>query len=143
MKPCQFRHAEEDGRVVCEKIVQGDNEVGPNICRACPVMAINCSHLRFTLQKISSSSILVHYGDGRSEVWAGDPPRVTLAKGACAAKIMPIEGPKSCAGCALRSALLQPGSEEPAVQDGHRTPASAQMRAGKLLSFPPRRAAAG
>jgi hypothetical protein len=141
MKPCPFRHAADDGRVVCEKIVQGDTEVGPNICRACPVMAINCTHLRFTLQKISSTSILVHYGNGRSEVWAAEPPRVALARGACAAKVMPIDGPKACVGCPLHSALSQPERDQPVLPHVHPVPAA--NRAGRLLTFPARRAAAG
>jgi hypothetical protein len=139
MKPCPFRHAEDDGRVVCERIVQGDREVGPNLCRACPVMSINCSHLRFTLRKTGSGSILVRYGDGRSEVWAGEPPGVIFARGACAAKVMPIEGPKSCAGCALHSVSIQPAADRQAVP----TTSPAAAHAGKLLAFPARRAAAG
>jgi hypothetical protein len=143
MKPCSLRHAEEDGRVVCKKIVQGDNEVGPNICRACPVMAINCTHLRFTLQKITSTAILVRYGNGRSEVWAADPPRVALARGACAAKVMPIDGPKACAGCTLHHALIQPTSDQAGLPLVNPVPVGASAGAGRLLTFPARRAAAG
>jgi len=108
MKPCKFRKAEDDGRIVCEKIVLGDNEVDPNICRTCPLTAINCSHLRFTLHRVESATIVVRYGNGRSEIWPGEPARVELAHGACAARVIPVEDPRSCTGCALRSPAVVP-----------------------------------
>lgn len=101
-KPCCYRRAEEDGRIICEKIIQGDNEVSPNVCRTCPAMAINCGHLRFSLQKISPNTILVRYGNGRTEIWNDEPPRIEFVRGACATKVMPIEGPRQCVGCTLR-----------------------------------------
>ena len=101
-RPCRYRTAAEDGRIICQKITQGNNEVAPNICRTCPAMAIHCDHLRFTLQKIIPSTILVRYGNGRTELWDDDPPRIEFVRGACAAKVMPIDDPRQCAGCALR-----------------------------------------
>lgn len=138
MKPCQYRQAEEDGRIVCEKIVCGDNQVGPNLCRRCPVAAINCTHLRFTLERVESSSILVRYGNGRSEVWPGEPARVSLAHGACAARVMPVAGPRACTGCALRDPVLAPQQvvAAPAV-------AVTAGRAGRVIPFPTRAASAG
>lgn len=102
VKLCHHRKAEKDGRIVCQKIVQRDNEVTPNICRTCPAMAINCDHLRFTLQKITSTAILVRYGNGRTEIWNDEPPRIEFVRSACAVKVMPVESPRQCAGCGMR-----------------------------------------
>lgn len=137
MKPCMSRKAENDGRIVCEKICPGDIQVDPNVCRACPVPAINCSHLRFTLEKLESSSILVRYGNGRSEVWQGQPTQVSLAHGACAARVIPVEGPRTCTGCALRQAAILP---EHKVAAGPSRPAT---RRGRVIPFPGRAASAG
>ena len=122
MKPCQFRQVREDGRMVCSKITEGDPEVDLGICRTCPVMVINCTHLRFTLRKVGHQPILVRYGNGRSEVWDDDPLRVEFVQGACAEKVMPIRSPKQCVGCGLRCparplAAPQPriAASEPAV----------------------------
>lgn len=138
MKPCKYRQAEEDGRIVCEKIVRGENEVGPNFCRSCPVAAINCTHLRFTLERVDSSTILVRYGNGRSQVWPGEPTRVSLVHGACAARLIPVEGPKACAGCALRSPAALPMAVAAAAAAAGQPPAS-----GRVISFPTRAASAG
>jgi hypothetical protein len=101
-KPCRYRQAEEDGRITCPKITQGDTQVSPNICRSCPAAAINCSHLRFTLRKFTPTTILVRYGNGRTEIWNDEPPRIEFLHAACAAKVLPIESPRQCAGCTLR-----------------------------------------
>lgn len=143
MKPCIYRKAEEDGRIVCEKIVFGDNQVDPNLCRACPVAAINCAHLRFTLEKLESATILVRYGNGRSEVWPGEPARVSLSHGACAARVIPVEGPRTCAGCALRRPMVVPERVAAQVAAVQPAPSAGQAVRGRIIPFPQRAATAG
>jgi hypothetical protein len=105
-KPCPHRSVSEDGRIVCAKISQGDNEVSPNLCRDCPVRAVACNNLRFCLQKSSPSPIIVRYAGGRTEVWDDDPPTISFLRAACTARVAPIANAKECAGCALRVAPL-------------------------------------
>ena len=107
LKPCPFRHVGEEGHILCDKIKTGNKEVSPNICRECPISAINCSHLRATLDHSSRPPITVRYGNGRTEIWddvGGDP--IKLERAACASKVMPIHSARDCAGCALRQALV-------------------------------------
>jgi hypothetical protein len=113
LKPCPFRQVGEEGTILCDKIKTGDKEVSPNICRACPVSAINCAHLRATLDHQSRPPITVRYGNGKREVWndIGDES-ISLERAACAEKVMPIHSPRDCAGCSLRKAV---GSEQWAV----------------------------
>ncbi len=47
---CEHRTVSRDGRIVCSKIVEGDHEVSPDMCHACPLKAVNCVHLRFSLR---------------------------------------------------------------------------------------------
>ncbi len=140
MKPCQFRQVREDGRMVCSKITEGNPGVDLGICRACPVMAINCTHLRFTLRKAGHQPILVRYGNGRSEVWDDDPLRVEFVQGACAEKVMPIRSPKQCVGCAVRCPA------RPVAVPDRRTPArepAVAASADKVIPFPQSAIAAG
>lgn len=107
LKPCPFRHADDEGRIFCDKIKEGDREVTPNICRACPVAQINCAHLRATLDHQARPPIIVRWGNGKSQVWddlAQDS--VVLARGACAEKVIPIRSPRDCVGCALRKPVV-------------------------------------
>ncbi len=130
---CPHRSVAEDGRIVCAKIVQGDNEVSPNLCRDCPAKMVCCDNLRFSLQKTSPSPIVVRYNGGHTEVWDNDPPSVSFHRAACAVKMMPIANPKECAGCALRTvAPPQP------AQRKRKT-----ARRGKVLPFPQPVAAVG
>jgi hypothetical protein len=99
---------DDEGHILCEKIKAGDREVSPNVCRACPVAAINCAHLRATLNHEPRSPITVRYGNGKTEIWEDDAPSISLARAACAAKVIPILSPRDCAGCALRQALITP-----------------------------------
>ena len=108
LAPCPFRHVDDEGHILCEKIKSGDREVSPNICRACPVAAINCGHLRATLDHQSRPPITVRYGNGKTEIWEDDAPSISLERAACAAKVMPILSPRDCAGCPLRQALILP-----------------------------------
>jgi len=96
---CPYRRVADDGRVSCTKIVEGDREVSPAICMACPVQAISCPHLRFSLRKLSP--IVVRY-NGHLEVWNEGPPRVCFLRAACAAKLMPTDE-ATCASCSLRT----------------------------------------
>lgn len=125
---CPHRSVTDDGRVFCRKIVWGDSEVSPNVCRACPARLCNCAHLRFSLQKKENSPIVVRYGNGRTEVWDDDPPQVGFLHAACTLKVAPIASAKDCAGCNLRRAIL-PLSE---VATGERKRASR----GKIIAFP-------
>jgi len=104
LNSCEHRTVSKDGRIICNKIVEGDNEVSPILCRACPFRAVNCAHLRFSLRQTSPSPLTVRF-NGRTEVWNDDPPELRFEQAACAAKVMPIAHPKQCEGCTLRQAL--------------------------------------
>lgn len=132
--PCDHRTVSKDGRIICAKIVAGDNAVSPEICYACPVRAVNCRHLSFSLEQTSPSRLVVRF-NGRTEIWDDDPPEILLEQAACAAHVIPIHSPRSCAGCALR----QP------VDAAAANPAPRKRRAevaGKVVPFPGRRAVA-
>jgi hypothetical protein len=132
-KICQYRSVDRDGRIICKKIVKGDNEVSPNICRDCPARQIACDKLRFSLQKFSPSPIVVRYGNGHSEVWGDEPARITFLRAACVAKVIPISDPRQCAACALRTV------GEPVLEE---IPVPRVATGGKVIAFPQRVAAA-
>lgn len=130
MKPCEYREALDDGRIICEKITEGNPEVNPNICRRCPVTSINCQHLRFTLRKVGHKPIFVRYGNGATEVWDDNPPAVDFVRGACAEKVMPISSAQDCAGCQVHCPAREVVRErEPA----HGVPVTAP--AGNVIPF--------
>ncbi len=106
LRPCPYRLVDDEGHILCDKIKTGDREVSPNICRACPVAAINCGHLRAALDHQARPPITVHYGNGKTEVWDDTTPSITLKRAACAAKVVPIHSPRDCAGCPIRQALI-------------------------------------
>ena len=138
LSPCQHRTVSRDGRIVCGKIVEGGNAVAPDICQSCPVRAVNCSHLSFSLQQTSPSPLIVRF-NGRTEVWDDDPPEIFFDQAACVARVIPIASPQSCAGCSLR----QPAESVP--MGPAERPAPRQRRAevvGKVVPFPGRRVAA-
>ena len=121
LKPCPFRQVDGDGRILCDKIKSGGREVSPNICRACPINAINCAHLRATLDHRARMPITVRYGNGRTEIWDDMEPAIALERAACSAKVIPIASPRDCAGCALRQPLgaikiVAPAKAQPARQ---------------------------
>ncbi len=133
-KLCAHRSVTCDGRITCKKIVEGDNEVSPNLCRDCPARQIGCDKLGFSLRKSSPSPIVVRYGNGHSEVWNDQPPRITFLRAACAARIAPISDPRQCAACALRTA------GEPVLEE---IPLPRKVaRGGKVIPFPQRVAVA-
>jgi hypothetical protein len=107
LNSCEHRTVSKDGRIVCRRIVEGDNEVSPKVCFNCPFRAVNCAHLRFSLRQTSPSPITVRY-NGRVEVWDDEPPEVRFERAACAEKKMPIFDARSCAGCPLHQALHAP-----------------------------------
>ncbi len=99
--PCEHRTVATDGRIVCAKIAQGENEVSPDVCRACPAVAADCVHLRFSLRQTSSSPLIVRY-NGHTEIWDDRPPQLCFERAACAARVVPIEPARMCAQCSLR-----------------------------------------
>jgi hypothetical protein len=129
LSSCEHRAVSKDGRIVCQRIVEGDPEVSPNVCRDCPFKAVNCAHLKFSLRQISPSPLVVRY-NGRTEIWDDDPPELRFERAACTAKVMPIHGPRACAECALRKPLQAP-VERPA-------PRRKVAGAGKVVPFPGR-----
>jgi hypothetical protein len=124
---CQHRTVAKDGRITCSRIVEGESEVSPNECRDCPFKAVDCSHLRFSLRQTSPSPLIVRY-NGRTEIWDDGPCSLSFERAACAAKVMPIYEPRSCADCALRRPL-QAATKVP----GQRPKTSS---VGKVVAFP-------
>jgi hypothetical protein len=131
--PCEHRGASKDGRIICARIVEGDNEVGPNVCRACPHRAVNCAHLRFSLRQTAPSPLIVRH-NGRTEIWDDDSPELLFERAACAVRVVPIHDPRACAGCSLRQPVQVP-VEAPLRQ--RRVAA-----AGRVVAFPGREAVA-
>jgi hypothetical protein len=140
-KICVHRRVDRDGRIVCNKIVEGDNEVSPNLCRDCPAKQVSCDKLHFSLKKSSPSPIVVRYGNGHSEVWNDEPARISFLKAACAARVIPISDPRQCAACALRTAG-EPVLEEVPLPRVARPVQHEVARGGKVIAFPQRVAAA-
>jgi hypothetical protein len=128
-KVCVHRRVSKDGRIICQKILQGDNEVSPNLCRDCPAKQVSCDKLRFSLQKSSPSPIVVRYGNGHREVWDNEPPRLSFLRAACTARIAPISDPRQCAACSLRTPA------EPLSED---IPLPQPASGGKVIPFPQR-----
>jgi hypothetical protein len=128
---CQHRTVAKDGRIVCARVIEGDNEVSPNVCRDCPFKAVNCSHLRFSLRLTAPSPLIVRY-NGRTEIWDDGPSALSFERAACAARVIPIYEPRSCAGCSLHKPI-QTRSETPS-----RNPEAAPQSPGKVVAFPSR-----
>jgi hypothetical protein len=128
---CEFRTVDRDGRIVCKKIVEGDNEVAPHICHTCPLKLVNCAHLRFSLKLTSPYRLVVRF-NGREEVWDDEPPRLCFERAACAAKVKPIDHPRACASCSLRQPL----------QVAKREPGKRLASGGKVVPFRPGEAVA-
>ncbi len=101
---------DNEGRILCDKIKTGEREVSPNVCRACPISAINCAHLRATLDHRARLPITVRFGNGRTEIWDDIEPSIALERAACSAKVIPITSPRDCAGCPFRQALIIPNA---------------------------------
>jgi hypothetical protein len=129
LSACEHRTVSKDGRIVCAKILEGENEVTPNTCRTCPFKAVNCAHLRFSLRQTNPSPLIVRY-NGRTEIWNDEPPQLLFKQAACAAKVSPIDHPRLCAGCALRQPLQETAAPRPA-----RRRSAAARTAGKVVAF--------
>ncbi len=129
LKPCPYRHADDEGHILCDKIKSGDREVTPNICRVCPVAQINCAYLRARLDHQARPPLTVRWGNGKSQVWDDFAQEsIALASAACAEKVIPIHSPRDCAGCALRKPVdsLQPTGDRRMTDD--RRPSTAMPR---------------
>ena len=100
---CEYRGVSEEGKVTCRKIARGDQEVSLALCEACPAAACNCGHLRFSLEKENDSTVVIRYGNGRTEVLEGSPAGVRFSKSACAALLRPVDTQRDCTTCPLRS----------------------------------------
>lgn len=127
---CAHRAVSKNGRIICAKIVEGDNAVSPQICQACPVRAIDCGHLRFSLRRTSPSPLTVRL-NGRTEVWDDDPPETRLQEAACAAKVMPVKNSRVCQGCEQRQPAGAP-TQAPAPPPRQRK----APRQGNVVPFP-------
>ncbi len=129
LSACEHRTVSKDGRIVCAKIVEGENEVSPNVCRACPFKAVNCKHLRFSLRQSTPSPLLVRY-NGRTELWDNGPAELRFERAACLVKVTPVHEPRSCGSCPLRTPL-QGVVEQP-------RPRRPVAGLGKVVPFPSR-----
>ena len=129
LSSCEHRAVSKDGCIVCQRIVEGDNEVSPNVCRDCPFKAVNCAHLKFSLRQSTPSPLIVRY-NGRTEIWDDDPPELRFERAACTAKVMPVHGPRACAECTLRKPIQAP-VERPVRR-------RKVAGAGKVVPFPGR-----
>lgn len=103
---CEHRTVREDGRIICAKMVVGDNQVSARLCRGCPARACNCQHLRFSLQQLSFSPIIVRWGNGHTEIWDDQPPAVAFLHSACALKTIHISSLQDCIRCRFREPVL-------------------------------------
>jgi hypothetical protein len=100
--PCQHRTVLDDGRITCQRITGADNEVSPDICLHCPAAACGCLALKFSLEKVALTPIIVRWADGRAEVWDNQPPHVSFLRSSCALRKTPVRSPEQCLGCPLR-----------------------------------------
>ena len=130
---CEHRTVSKDGRIICAKIVEGENGISPNLCRRCPFKAVNCTHLRFSLRQTTPSPLVVRH-NGRTEIWDDDPPEVRFEQAACTAKVVPIDDARACAHCSLRQPITVTG-QAPVRELRPRAAAGA-----KVVPFPSREA---
>lgn len=128
LSACQHRTVSKDGRIICAKIVEGENSVAPDLCRSCPFKAVNCSHLRFVLRQNTPSPLIVRY-NGCEEVWDDNPAEICFERAACEVKVVPIGHPRACVGCVLRRPVDGAG-------EGPRRRRRRVAGAGKVVPFP-------
>jgi hypothetical protein len=127
LQACEHRSVAADGRIVCRKIVWGENRVAVALCRACPFQAVDCAHLRFALRHVAPTPLVVRF-NGRTEVWNDDPPALQFEQAACALQVKPIGSTATCTGCPLR---------QPLPETTPATPARPAGRRGKVVPFDP------
>jgi hypothetical protein len=112
---CEHRTVSKDGHIICAEITEGENTVSSDGCRTCPVQAVNCTHLRFSLRQSSPRPLIVRY-NGRTEVWDDEPAEVHFEQAACAAQVMPIEHPQVCRLCIAATDPCRRRAAPPASQ---------------------------
>lgn len=137
LKPCQFRQVDTQGRILCQLVKGGDRQVSVDLCRACPVQAINCQNLRAGLEKQVSTPITVRFATGRVEVWNDAPAAMTFKQAACAAKTIPILSPRDCAGCPLRLPNVIPQNAIPVAAHSQSDASAAVSRLVQSASAAP------
>jgi hypothetical protein len=128
---CEHRTVAKDGRIVCSRIVEGDSEVSPNVCRDCPFKEVNCSNLRFSLRQTSPTPLVVRY-NGRTEIWDDGPCSLSFERAACAAKVIPVYEPRSCAACGMHKPVQAPAKPPVKAPSSRRDLPSV----GKVVAFP-------
>ena len=129
LRPCPYRLVDGEGHILCHQIKNGDREVSPAICRACPIAQIDCRHLKATLDQQTRMPITVRWGNGKTQVWDDPMPPLAMQRAACAAKTIPILSPRDCAGCVLRQSLAV-ADALPVIQPSlQRKPAAVGRRA--------------
>lgn len=114
---CPHRSVSIEGRIKCDKIEAGDNEVHPALCHQCPARRCECQHLRFALEKIVLTPVTVRWATGLVEIWDDQPPRVSLVRSACSLKTTPVVSPAECLCCSLRLSWPMEASHHRAVPD--------------------------
>jgi len=127
--PCRHRSVQDDGRITCQKIVGADNEVSPHICLHCPAAACDCLVLRFSLEKVALTPIVVRWADGRAELWDDQPPHVSFLRSSCALSKSPVRSPDECLVCPLRESPASAGPQLVAV------PVAALMAGDNVIPF--------
>ena len=105
LKPCPYRFVDDEGHLLCDEIKSGDREISAAVCQVCPIAAIDCVHLRATLDHQTRPPLTVRYGNGKTEVWDDLAPELSLQRGACSVKVTAVRTPHDCAGCAIRQGL--------------------------------------
>ncbi len=125
--PCPYREAQADGRLTCAKVVGLDREVNADICAACPAAAIGCAHLRFSLTKSSSSTLLIRWGNGKQETLESEPAHVKMSRGACAEKVTPVNHAAECEACPLHCAWESAPKTAPRRRAPARLPAAPSL----------------
>ena len=128
LRPCPYRLVDGEGHILCNQIKNGDREVTPAICRACPIAQIDCRHLKATLDQQVRVPITVRWGNGKSQVWDDPTPPLAMQRAACSAKTIPILSPRDCAGCAIRQVLVMPEAIPVIPTIAQRKPATAARR---------------
>jgi len=135
LSPCEHRTVSKDGRIICAKIVEGEDGISPNLCQRCPFKAVNCAHLRFSLRQTTPRPLVVRH-NGRTEIWDDDPPEVRCEQAACTARVVPIDDARACAHCSLRQPVAV--AAQAAAHD--RRPRAAA--GARVVPFPSREAVA-
>ncbi|MGB9299150.1 MAG: hypothetical protein WCD51_01010 [Anaerolineae bacterium] len=117
MGSCRHRSVSIEGRITCDKIAAGDNEVHPALCHQCPARRCDCQHLRFALEKIVLTPVTVRWATGVVEVWDNQPPSVSFLRSACSLETTPVVSPDECLARCLRLSWQMEASHHHTVPD--------------------------